>query len=102
MDNIFLTLTTIDPQGNRRPEMNGFSRYIGKSGGILIRAYGEADSEKQQQLKHRFPDIDKIWKMCSRNIKQGFCRVVCGAYLLGMTADQIEQMCKTHNIWVDE
>jgi hypothetical protein len=81
--------------------MSGFARYIGKSGGILVRAYGEADAEKQQYLTHRFPDIVQIWKMCNRHIKQGFCQVVTGAYLMGLTAEQITEMCKEHNIWME-
>ena len=81
------------------PKVNGFARYIGKSGGILVRAFGEADIEKQKLLLRRFPDIDQIWKMCSNNIKDGYCRVVAGAYLMGLSSSEIEIGCKELNIW---
>jgi len=96
---VFQVLTEGRTEQELRPKMSGFARYIGKSGGILVRAYGEADIEKQKYLIRRFPDIEKIWKMCCKNIKQGFCRVVTGAYLMGLNAEEIKQMCKENNIW---
>ena len=98
MDNkeVFETLVNVD---SMMLQMNTFSRYIGKSGFILISAYGNGDINKQNALKRKFPDIDKIAIMCQSKIKQGFCRAVCGAYLMGLSPDEIEKECKRIGIW---
>lgn len=85
-----------------KPRMNGFARYIGKSGGILVRAFGEADSIRQSLILKKFPDLEIMWKMCCNNIKTDFCRVVMGAYLLGLTPVEIEEGCREIDIWKEE
>lgn len=80
-------------------KMNTFSRFIGKSGFILISAYENGDINKQKALKKRFPDIDKISDICRNKIKDGLCRAVCGSYLMGMSPVEIEKECKNIGIW---
>jgi len=81
------------------PKMNGFARYIGKSGFILVSAYSGADQNNEKFLLKRFPDIGKIVEMCRSHIKDDFCRVVTGAYMIGLTASEIEIGCKQIGIW---
>jgi len=81
------------------PKMNGFARYIGKSGYILVYAYSGADCDNLKLLLKRFPDINKIVEICRSHTKEDFCRVVTGAYMMGLSADEIEIGCKELGIW---
>ena len=81
------------------PKMNGFARYIGKSGYILVYAYSGADCDNLKLLLKRFPDINKIVEICRSHTKENFCRVVTGAYMMGLSADEIEIGCKKIGIW---
>ena len=95
---IKILMTLIDKE-SFTPKMNGFARYIGKSGYILVYAYSGADCDNLKLLLKRFPDINKIVEMCRSHIKEDFCRVVTGAYMMGLSADEIKIGCKEIGIW---
>lgn len=81
------------------PKENGFARFIGKSGIILLHAYSGADENNLKLLLKRFPDINKIVEITQSHTKSNFCRVVAGAYMMGLSADEIEIGCKAMGIW---